>query len=640
MALGCALTRVDDVIDCWHVGASMIASALSRLLFLTGTLALILLLNDGRGVEASSPSTLVVSVNSDEQLADCQSHLVCSALPAMSENGGVVAFVSDAINLAPNCTSGVDNIFVRDFAIGTTECLTDDTGGWLAQGDNQPAISSTGRFVAFQMGSAGVVIRDRQTGQTSDPSTDPESACCASVSADGSIVTARNSGVATSILVHNIPAGTTEVVGGTVGEAVVSDNGRFLVYSSDASNLVPGDTNDDADVFVRDLQTGMTERISVDSNGNEAGCAGAHWFCHMSADISSDGRFVVFESWAPNLVQNDSNNYLDVFWRDRLLGITKRVSVSSAGAEGPYGGHTPSISSNGRFIAFESLSTNVVPEDTNAYPDVFLHNSRTSATIRVSVGNEGQEANDSSSDPTVNVDGRFTAFLSHSSNFSPVDGVDSDIFLRDLGDTDADAEPNPFDACPTTPDCDADGFNDGIDNCPSAANPSQHDVDGDLVGDPCDNCVTTTNLGQYDVDRDLAGDACDNCVSIANPPQTNTDAALDAAGASVTGDGLGDACDDDDDNDDWSDQSEVATGTNPLDNCGSGPGSGGDAWPPDINNDGLVDVIGDIVPVASQFGNSVPPAPARYDIAPDPPDGHIDVIGDVSRMAGLFTRHC
>jgi len=106
------------------------------------------------------------------------------------------------------------------------------------------------------------------------------------------------------------------------------------------------------------------------------------------------------------------------------------------------------------------------------------------------------------------------------------------------------------------------------------------------------------------------------------------------------GDTMGDACDLDDDNDQFSDVVESAAGTNPLDNCVGSPGTGGDAWPADINQDTFVDVIGDISQVAGQFGKSVPPAPARYDIAPDPPDGFIDVIGDITRLTGLFGQHC
>ena len=150
-----------------------------------------------------------------------------------------------------------------------------------------------------------------------------------------------------------------------------------------------------------------------------------------------------------------------------------------------------------------------------------------------------------------------------------------------------------------------------------------------------DNLVIGT-----DTDADGWANTVDNCPTAANPDQLNTDQALAAAGAGVLGDTMGDACDADDDNDQFSDALESAAGTNPLDNCVGSPGTGGDAWPPDINRDTFVDVIGDISQVAGQFGNRVPPAPARYDIAPNPPDHFIDVIGDISRLAGLFGQHC
>jgi Thrombospondin type 3 repeat len=126
-----------------------------------------------------------------------------------------------------------------------------------------------------------------------------------------------------------------------------------------------------------------------------------------------------------------------------------------------------------------------------------------------------------------------------------------------------------------------------------------------------------------DPDADGLANTADNCPTLANPDQLNTD-----------GDALGNACDTDDDNDTWSDSSEGVIGTDSLLDCGVS------AWPADINNDTFVDVIGDISAVANHFGQSVPQAPPRYDIAPDPPNGSIGVIDDVARMAGLFGQGC
>src|SRR5207247_10531404 len=120
--------------------------------------------------------------------------------------------------------------------------------------------------------------------------------------------------------------------------------------------------------------------------------------------------------------------------------------------------------------------------------------------------------------------------------------------------------------------------------------------------------------------------------------QTNTDAAPAAGGASVAGDGQGDACDPDDDNDGWTDSAEALIGTNALDNCTGAPGSGGDAWPTDLNSDSFSD-IADVAFLTGSFGDAVPPALPRYDIAPDTPDRFVDIT-DVARMTSVFGQRC
>ena len=147
----------------------------------------------------------------------------------------------------------------------------------------------------------------------------------------------------------------------------ISGDGRFVAFESYASNLVPGDTNLTVDVFVHDRQTGQTTRVSVDS----AGVEGNGW--SWPSSISGDGRFVAFESGASNLVPGDTNLTGDVFVHDRQTGQTTRVSVDSAGVEGNSVSQTHSISGDGRFVAFESAAYNLVPGDTNGRYDVFVH---------------------------------------------------------------------------------------------------------------------------------------------------------------------------------------------------------------------------------------------------------------------------
>ena len=144
----------------------------------------------------------------------------------------------------------------------------------------------------------------------------------------------------------------------------ISKDGRFVAFASDASNLVPGDTNTRTDVFVRDRQMHTTERVSVASDGSEG------FGPSSSPSISADGRFVAFQSDATNLVPGDGNETMDIFVRDRQKGTTERVSVASDGKEGLGSSSFASISADGRCVAFASDATNLIPVDTNAFTDI------------------------------------------------------------------------------------------------------------------------------------------------------------------------------------------------------------------------------------------------------------------------------
>jgi archaellum component FlaF (FlaF/FlaG flagellin family) len=147
---------------------------------------------------------------------------------------------------------------------------------------------------------------------------------------------------------------------GISGATAITPDARYVVFDSDATNLVPGDTNTWGDVFVRDRYAGTTERISVDSSGTQG--SNFSW----SGSISADGRYVSFLSAAPDLVPGDTNGMPDVFVRDRQLGLTTRVSVASSGSEGNAPCWSHAISADGRYVAFESRSTNLIPGATSA----------------------------------------------------------------------------------------------------------------------------------------------------------------------------------------------------------------------------------------------------------------------------------
>ncbi len=206
----------------------------------------------------------------------------------------------------------------------------------------------------------------------------------------------------------------------------ISADGRYVAFESHASNLVPDDTNSDWDVFVHDTITGQTTRISVDSNGNQANGDS------YAPSLSSDGRYVTFFSSAPDLVAGDTNGALDVFVRDRQNGTTERVSVDSSGAQGDGDSNYASISGDGRYVAFESWATNLVPADTDGTLDVFVRDRQNGTTERVSVDSSGAQGDGGSNRTSISGDGRYVAFESSATNLVPADTNGAlDVFVRD-----------------------------------------------------------------------------------------------------------------------------------------------------------------------------------------------------------------
>lgn len=166
----------------------------------------------------------------------------------------------------------------------------------------------------------------------------------------------------------------------------VSGDGRFVAFRSSATNLVAGDTNARADVFVRDLHAGITTRVSITTGGAQGNSDSDN------AKITPDGRFVVFESTASNLVANDGNGLTDVFVHDRQTGATTCASVSPAGTTGAFGhSRYPTISDDGRYVVFHSGAQDLVPGDTNSVDDVFVRDRSTGTTTRI-VRSDGSRA--------------------------------------------------------------------------------------------------------------------------------------------------------------------------------------------------------------------------------------------------------
>jgi len=207
----------------------------------------------------------------------------------------------------------------------------------------------------------------------------------------------------------------------------ISADGRYVAFTSLARDLVPGDTNRADDVFVRDRQTGVITRVSVDSAGIQANNVS------RSPSISADGRFVAFESYATNLVAGDTNRYRDIFVHDLQTGETTRASVGRHGEQSDSESFHPSISADGNFVAFDSPASNLVSGDTNDVHDVFVRDRQTGDTTRVSVDSNGRQGDDASQAPSISADGRYVTFSSGARTLSlfPDNNRADDVFVHD-----------------------------------------------------------------------------------------------------------------------------------------------------------------------------------------------------------------
>ena len=328
-----------------------------------------------------------------------------SANPSITPDGRFVAFGSDASNLVAGDTNGVQDIFVLTLATGALERVSMSyTGGEPDDSCAVPKISANGRFVCFQSNATNLVPGD--TNAVMDIFVhDRMTALTVRVNLDSS---GGQSGLYSS-------------------GPVISSDGRFVAFSSFADDLVPGDTNQNSDVFLRDLQAGTTERISVDGlgmelDGNSSG-----------PSLSSDARFVAFYSESANLVPGDTNGYGDVFVRDRLSGTNERISVTASGVEGNHHSRSAQISADGQMVVFITLADNFWWSDSNFNQDVFVVDRLTRTMDLVSVNPDGDISSGTSYECIISADGRYVVFRSDGDNLVPGDSNDaSDVFVRNL----------------------------------------------------------------------------------------------------------------------------------------------------------------------------------------------------------------
>lgn len=349
-------------------------------------------------------STALVSVNNAGEQGNAP-----SVFPrALSRNGRFVCFESAASNLVLGDTNGQPDIFVHDRKTRETARVSiSNTGEQANSLSNQCALSADGRYFAFfseatnlvrldTNGRADVFVHDRKTGETTR----------VSISSTG------------------------EQANGGSDSPAISADGRLVAFRSNASNLVFGDTNGFDDIFLHNRQNATTTRVSVNSSGEQAiGCVTT---CQQNPSLSADGRFVAFDSRATNLVPMDTNDRTDIFVHDLRMGETVRVSVNSLGFEGNADSFIPSLSADGRIVAFGSEASNLVNGDTNELEDAFVYDFKHREITRVSVSTAGLQANAGSFNYALSSNGRYVSFNSGATNLVRGDNNGrTDIFVHD-----------------------------------------------------------------------------------------------------------------------------------------------------------------------------------------------------------------
>lgn len=336
--------------------------------------------------------------------------------PSISDDGRLVVFSSDAANLVTGDSNSRSDVFLRDADSGTLRRISvGDDGSQADDASLNPRIADGGQHVVFQSQASNLVADDNN--QTHD-------------------IYVSDLGLSGAITRVSVTASGADSNSWSVDPGISAD-GRYVVFTSNASNLVAGDSNRVTDIFLRDLQDGTTRRISVGLNGQEANGASSQ------AAISDDGQYVVYTSAATNLVEedgdpltrDDSNACSDVFLYSVVNGTTVRISRSQEGEQGNNNSSRPTISGDGRIIAYASQATNLVfvGGDTNNTTDILVYDTRTSITSLASAGGISTQANNTSDAPSLSDDGRYVAFQSLASNLTSDDtNREWNVFVRDL----------------------------------------------------------------------------------------------------------------------------------------------------------------------------------------------------------------
>lgn len=341
-------------------------------------------------------TTTLVSVGHDGGFADGRSWNA-----QISADGRRVAWESEATNLVPGDTNDERDVFVRDLVTGTTTRVSVASDGAQAEGDHGswiPSLSADGMHVVFASDAPN--LAPGLTGNTE------------------------------RAFLHDLGDGTTELVSlgaddipASVadGKAVsVSGDGSKVSFVSLDAEVTQDADNQDLDVFVRDRVAGTTVRVAGNEDGADHGT------------LSADGRFLAYESPDPDIVPGDTNGEKDVFVVDLQTESHTLVSRSSSGALGDGYSQHPQISADGRFVVFESNATNLVAGDTNGYRDVFRHDLATGATERMNLRPGGGQSDTMATVPGISGDGGHVTFYSTDGDLTSLGSGWGQTYVRDL----------------------------------------------------------------------------------------------------------------------------------------------------------------------------------------------------------------
>lgn len=332
---------------------------------------------------------------------------------SIDANGVYVTFASSASNLVSNDTNSAKDIFLHNRSTGATVIVSVGTGSTQANGDSDaPVISSDGKWVVFH---------SYATNLTADVDTNDSADVFRYNVTTGAINRVSNDTGAGNANGHNF-------------NPVIDEDGDFIVFQTDATDLFASDTNAKSDIVMYTVATTAIAQISKDSGGLATDGNS------MNPAVSADGKKIAYSSIATDIVASDTNSYSDIFYYDVTLGTTIRVSKANDGTQGNERSYFPAISANGRYVAFESDATNLLASsaDTNAVADVFVYDTTTNTISRVSVASGGTQSNGTSGGsidyPNISMseDGTFVVFRSAATNLVSSDtNVFTDVFMYD-----------------------------------------------------------------------------------------------------------------------------------------------------------------------------------------------------------------